>query len=153
MAVYFDLAVDCGSDESLANKLLQYFNNLILHVPHTLPVPCKTYKEYKRDHWIIGVWPEGMGYGTHPCRRELVKDDNREFIKIKLYEALKELPGFRRALFYGEAYDYFCHAEPEEDNDIDSIDMIFSSATFPQPAQNLILAPFSEGYLLVVGKK
>lgn len=151
MAVYFDLAIDCGTNEDLANKLLEFFDKVNLEITQDLSLPCKTFKEHKQDLWLVSVWPEGMGYATHPiCHPELAENPLQDLIKNKLYEILKKFPGFRRALFGRESYDYFSNAEPKDENNIDSIDMIFSKAAFPMSAKNLILAPFSEGYLIVV---
>jgi hypothetical protein len=153
MAVYFGLAIDCGTNENLANKLLEFFNKVNLEITQDISIPCKTFKEHKHDLWLVSVWPEGMGYATHPtCRPELAENPLQELIKNKLYETLKKFPGFRRALFGREAYDYLANTEPKDDNNIDSIDMIFSTLTFPIPAKNLILAPFSKGYSMVVGR-
>lgn len=43
-------------------------------------------------------------------------------------------------------------ATDPEDNDIDYVNLIFFSSVFPAPDQNLTLAPFSVGYLVVTDK-
>jgi hypothetical protein len=154
MAVYFDLAIDCGTEESLAEKIEEFFSNLIIEVPELPPVACRAYAINARNLWFVSVWPEGLGYATHPvCRPELVTEINLDFIKDQLYHELKKFRGFRRALFGGEAFDCFSEASKEDDNDLEFTDLVFSSTEFPNPPKNLLLAPFSEGYWLVVDKQ
>jgi hypothetical protein len=150
MAVYYDLAIDCGENEQVADQAIARFKDLSIVLPGIAPISLRVSKEKRRDLWFVCVLVLGMGYGTHPfCRLELVKPENAAAIHQALYEHLKKLQGFRRAVFAAEAYDTFIWATPEEDNEIDFQDMVYSLQHFPTPAQGSIVSTFSEGYVVV----
>ena len=150
MAIYFNLGIDCGSEEAMADVALRHFKDFLVDLPGLLPAGCKVWKVEARGRWFVGVWPEGLGYGTLPtCRPELVREPNLERIRNALYAKLSELRGYRRALFGGEAYEVLACATPEDDDDIDYADMVFRIEEFPTPATGLSVGTFSAGYAIV----
>lgn len=151
MAIYFNLAIDCGEDEESADAALQHFEGFFINLSELPPAECEVWKAKVRERWFVGVWPKGMGYATLPISRpELMQAPNLKIIRVALNERLLALTGYRRARFGDEAWDFFVDSSPEEDDDIDYIHMVFSSKDFSQPPKGSTIAPFAEGYAIVI---
>lgn len=144
MAVYFNLGVDCGPDEAVRDAVVAAFPGPILG-----DVELYADTVFLRDSWFVGIFVKGMWYGNPGCRDELLTDTAMVRVREALYERLRSLRGYRRACFGGECYDQLAHGSPEEDVDVEYVDMVFEAARYPVPTGAEVV-PFSPGYLLVV---
>jgi hypothetical protein len=151
MSYAIDLGIDCGASERLADQMLRHFDQLRIRLPGGREVTCDALgKACRLDHWFVGIYPRGMGYGVEDCRPELVESANYETIKWALYDHLSLGSGYRRAYFGSESFDSFACPTPEELLWIDLPDMIFSTEAFPNAPASLMTVPFSPGYVRVI---
>lgn len=151
MAVYINLGIDCGHSSVVADSLEAHFEGFRFRVADAGEVECEVWKTKNHDHWYLGVWPRGLGYGTLRFHRPELLDHEAE-IRVELYRRLSERGGFKRALFCGEAYDTLWYGTPEELSDIDYIGMIYSEADFPEGVPGRRTVGFVEGYSIVLEK-
>ena len=152
MAIYWTMGIDCGSDAALAEKLVQHFDGFTV-APLDVPATnCKSHVETHRDIHFVFVHPRGMGNMTFPesdRRPDLANDACELVIRDILYAELRNLLGFRRAMFGAECFDQIAFATPDEDSDIDYGFMISSVRAFPESPPDRQCEPFSDGYRIV----
>ena len=149
MAIYFNLAVDCSSNERVATAVMAHFHDLVIELPGNPPAVCSASHSHQRGLWFVEVWPLGMGYGipsTLPSRPELCDARPLEMISRALYARLQALSGYRRAVFGAEVYDLLAFATAAEDNDLDYGGLVFSQAAFPDVPAGCAIEPFAPGY-------
>jgi hypothetical protein len=156
MAVYWNLAIDCGANETVATQIAQHFRqSRVIIEPHA-PVELSVGIANERDKYFISIWPVGMGAGIPPgygsTRPELLSEDMIARVGDHLLGQLATQTGFRRAMFGAERFDTFVHATAEEDDDIDYSGMIFSTQHFPTIPRNLTTSEFAKGYCKVVAR-
>jgi len=154
MSYFINFGIDCGTSESIADEMLKHFDGFRILLPAQRAVECSmSHKAEKLDHWFIGIFPDGMGYGVPDCRHELVEPKNYTAIRLALYRHLSLVSGYRRAWFGSEALDSFTSATPEELAMIDLPETIYAIDAFPRIPEGMQVVPFSPGYLRVVGTK
>ena len=146
------MGVDCGSDATLAAKIARQFDEFHISLAGVLPVACDASVETHRNIHFVCVHPRGMGNGTLPeneRRPDLTDEGVVSVVRNRLYAELKNLLGFRRAMFGAECFDQMAFAMPDEDSDIDYGFMISSIEVFPKPPLDRKYEPFAEGYRMV----
>jgi hypothetical protein len=106
MAVYWNLGLFTRTREA-SEACAAFFQDKRL-VLNGLDVPLDVSKSERPDGWLIGVWPQGMSYGS-PMGNDprLTTDDARAEIARVFDEWLLEAPPFAAAFFGGEAFDSF----------------------------------------------
>ena len=152
VAIYWTIAVDCGSDAMLAAGIAQHFDGFTVSPAVAPATDCKSHVETHRDIHFVCVHPRGIGNMTFPeteRRPDLANDDCESAIRDILYAELHNLLGFRRAMFGAECFDQMAFATPDEDSDIDYGFMISSVADFPEPPRERQHRPFADGYRIV----
>ena len=156
MAIYWTMGVDCGTDQALADRIVQHFDGYLIALPDGAPLVCKSHVETHRGIHFVCVYPRGMGFATHPeneRRPELANDHTESLVRDVLYSELRSLLGFRRALFGAECFDQMTYATPEEDSDIDYGYMISSTSDFPHAPPDRTSQPFASGYRIVTAMR
>ena len=157
MAVYWNLAIDCGSDEIAAGRIAEHFRQTTVVIPPYPPIELKVSLAKERDKYFICIWPIGMGAGIPPSyaasRRELISEEMIAQVGDQLLRQLATQSGYRRAMFGGECFDTFVYATAEEDDDIDYLDLIFSTQHFPTIPRNLTTSEFAKGYCKVEARR
>jgi len=150
MSYAIDLGIDCGASEQIADAMLKHFDGFRILLPEDGEVDCIAVgKAQKLNHWFVGVFPHGMGYGVPDCRPELVEPRNYEAIKLALYRHLSRVSGYRRAWFGQEAFDFFTSPAPEELAIVDIRELIYAADCFPLIPEGTQSVPFSPGYMRV----
>lgn len=156
MAIYWTMGVDCGADRALADRIVQHFDGYSIALPEGSPLVCESHVETQRGIHFVCVYPRGMGCATIPQnegRPELANEHTESLVRHVLYSDLRSLPGFRRAMFGAECFDYMAYATAEEDADIDCGDMISSISTFPEDPPDRTCQPFADGYRIVTSMR
>lgn len=150
MSYAIDLGIDCGTSELIADAMLKHFDRLRIVLPEDRFVDCiASGKAQKLNHWFVGIFPHGMGYGVQDCRPELVEPKNYEAIKSALYLHLSRVSGYRRAWFGQEAFDFFTSPTPNELAIVDIPELIYSRDSFPVIPEGTQSVLFSPGYMRV----
>jgi hypothetical protein len=144
MAVIFNLGIDCGHSAEVAEAAVRHFDGFVIPLRHLSPAHCRVHQVRHRERWYVEVWPDGMGMAT--TRPELLSAE-AEIISA-LYERLRMLSGFSRALFGGEAFDWLRGDTPEEDANVDCTNLIYREVEFSAPPVRS-LQRFSNGYVIV----
>src|SRR6266699_4635285 len=99
MAVYFDLGIDCGRSQRVADELAHQFENVKIGLRGIPDAECEVWRKENHGYHFVGVWPRGMGYGTTRYHRpELLSDEHHVAIKKERYNRLSRVSGYRRAL-------------------------------------------------------
>jgi hypothetical protein len=152
MAVYFNMVVDCGESEALAERIQQHFTGYVLDLSPLAPVDCITCGGRFLERWYAGVQPRGVGYGTLPeseRRRELTSKANLARIRELLYGHLaeiEEIDGYERAYFGGDPW--YTYAEAGDVNeDPWAPDMIIAERLVAGRFPRADFVPFAPGYL------
>ena len=156
MAIYYNLCVDCGAEESLADSIAEHFDGFNIKLDDRVPVRCKILRSSERGIEFAGVEPIGMGYGTLPAsdrRPDLIDDSVVLSVRQAFYNELKQFHGFRRAMFGAECWDQLVCATADEDSDIDFGWMISSTKYFPIDPDNCNAELYNDGYRIVVKPK
>jgi hypothetical protein len=152
MAIYYNLGIDCGADESVAVAAMVHFDGFAIDVPGRDAAVCSVARRHARGLWFVEVSPAGLGQGIPhplPSRPELCDPVTLGLIGAALHARLKSFSGYRRAMFGGEVFDQFVHATPEEDQEIDYAGLIFCRKQFPTVPPGCAVEPFSAGYRIV----
>jgi len=120
MALYFNMAIDCGRDSTLAETIGRHFNGFRVVVPSMGALTCQASAHELRDRWFVYVWPIGLGYGipSGECRPEFADEPARSEVREQLYSRLAGIAGYRWVYFGGEAWDW---VESEQCADCDVV--------------------------------
>lgn len=149
MAIYFNMVVDCGESEALAERIQRHFADYLLDLSPLAPVSCHTVGGCYRGTWFAGVLPRGVGYGTLPQsegRPELTSRTHLTRIKELLYRHLAGMDGYERAYFGAEAWDTFGEEEEASMEDPWARDMIIAERLVAGRFPRADFVPFTPGY-------
>ena len=76
MAIYYNLGVDCGSDEAIADLVVSHFENYHVDLPGVAPVEFRLSKTFERSRWYVGACSVGLSHGSPMGDRpEIVNDE------------------------------------------------------------------------------
>ena len=148
MAVYVTLAIECGRSFADAEHIAAFFRDLELTLPGMDPVPCRVFVGKNAEgFWMATVWPEGLGHACLPITRdELISPAVTDRIEEELFIHLRQVRGYRAALFGYEAQDALALSATPTEAELTLGGLVYAESlvTWPSPLRAQPL--FAPGY-------
>jgi hypothetical protein len=125
MAVYFNMAIDCGGDLTLAEAIGRHFDGFQVAVPSIGALTCEASAHELHNRFFVCIWPVGLGYAipSGACRPEFANEPVRSEVREQLYSRLAGVTGYRWACFGGEVWDWV-ESEQSVDYDVVAIEHV-----------------------------
>jgi hypothetical protein len=148
MAVYVSLAVECDTQEAAA-LVERHFRDFAIKVGSRSVPFARIDVIPKNGRWYLAADPAGMMSNGGGYVEELHTPQSVAVIQESLYQHLRGVSGFRRALFDAEAYDSLACWEGYWHGDTVCTDMIVAEGIVSTLGAGQKLLPFSPGYVRI----